>query len=331
MRGDAMRRRQFITLLGGAAGWPLTVNAQQRALPVIGYLDSQSLEVNEEVRREFRQVLKDNGFVDGENVTIEFHFSGYQMERLPELLADLVRRRVAVIIALGGPILVAASKAITTIPVVFMVPEDPVRLGLVDSLARPGRNMTGINFFATELVAKRLGLLRELVPTAQRVAVLVNPAEAVIAETTLREVEPAARALGLQIQIYKASSSAEINVAFAAMAHERPDALFISSGPFFGARRVQLANLASRHAIPAISNSRLHPEAGGLISYGTDRMFRFRQAGIYAGRILKGAKPADLPIVQSTKFELVINAETARMLGISVPPPLLAIADEVIE
>src|SRR5215475_9207922 len=322
MRGDAMRRRQFITLLGGAAGWPLTVNAQQRSLPVIGYIASQTLEVSGEALREFRQGLKDNGFVDGENVAIEYYFSGYQMERLPELLSELIRRRVAVIVANSGPIAVAVSKATTTIPVVFTVPEDPVRLGLVDSLARPGRNMTGINFFATELVAKRLGLLQQLVPTAQRVAVLINPAEAVIANTTLRELEPAARAMGLQIQIYKASSSAEINSAFEAMTRERPDALFISSGPFFGARRVQLANLASRHPIPAISNSRFRPEAGGLISYGTDRMFRFRQAGIYAGRILKGAKPADLPIVQSTKFELVINAETARMLGISVPSAL---------
>src|SRR5215472_3945766 len=200
-----IRRRKFITLVGGgaaAAAWPLAVRAQQRALSVIGYLDSQSLEVSEEARREFRQGLKDNGFIDGENVAIESYFSGYQMERLPELLAELIRRRVAVIVAASGPISVAVSKATTTIPVVFMVPADPVRLGLVDSLARPGGNMTGINFFLAELVAKRLGLLHELVPTAQRVAVLVNPTEAVIAQTTLREVEPAARAMGLRIQIY---------------------------------------------------------------------------------------------------------------------------------
>ena len=326
-----MRRRQFITLLGGAAGWPLTVNAQQRALPVIGYLDGQSLEVNEEVRREFRQVLRDNGFVDGENVAIEFHFSGYQMERLPELLAELIRRRVAVIVAASGPISVAVSKATKTIPVVFLAPEDPVRLGLVDSLARPGRNMTGINFFAAELVGKRLGLLHQLVPMAQRVAVLINPAETVIAETTLREVETAARAMGLQIQIYKASSSAEINAAFAAMAREPPDAMFVSSGPFFAARRVQLVNLASRHAIPTIYSNRPSVEVGGLMSYGTDRLDWYRQAGIYAGRILKGAKPAELPVIQSTKFELVINQQSARMLGLTVPPPLLALADEVIE
>jgi putative ABC transport system substrate-binding protein len=326
-----IRRRDFISLVGSAATWPIATTAQQRALPVIGYIDNQSLEVSEDARRAFRQGLKDNGFVDSENVAIEFRFSGYQMERLPELLAELIRRRVAVIVTAGGPISVAASKATTTIPVVFMIGEDPVGLGLVDSLARPGRNMTGVNFFASELIAKRLGLLHELVPTAQRVAVLINPAEAVIAETTLREVEPAARAKGLQIEIYKASSSVEINAAFAAMAHARPDALLVSNGPFFAARRVQLVNLASRHAIPTIYSNRFSAEVGGLISYGTDRLDWYRQAGIYAGRIVKGAKPADLPVVQSTKFELVINAETARMLGISVPPTLLATADEVIE
>ena len=325
-------RRDFIMLLGAAAAaWPLSAHAQQRSLPVIGYVDSQSLEVSEEARREFRQGLKDNGFVDGENVAIEFYFSGYQMERLPELLAELIRRRVAVIIAASGPISVAVSKATTTIPVVFMAPEDPVRLGLVDSLARPGRNMTGINIFLAELVAKRLGLLHELVPTAQRVAVLVNPTEAVIAETTAREVEPAARAMGLQIQIYEATSSVEINAAFAAMAREPPDVLFVSSGPFFNARRVQLVNLASRHAIPTIYSNRPSAEVGGLMSYGTDQLDWYRHAGIYAGRILKGAKPADLPVLQSTKFELVINRQTARLLGIDVPPALLATADEVIE
>jgi len=311
--------------------WPVAARAQQRALPVIGFLDPQSPDFSEEARRVFRQGLKDKGFVDGENVAIETQFAGYQMERLQGLLAELVRRRVAVIVAASGPISVAASEATTTIPVVFMVPEDPVRLGLVDNLARPGRNMTGINFFNNELVAKRLGLLHELVPTAQRVAVLVNPAEAVIAETLLREVEPAARGMGLQVQLYKASSSTEINAAFAAMARERPDALFVSQGPFFAARRVQLVNLASRHAIPAIYSNRASAEVGGLLSYGTDRLDWYRQAGIYVGRILKGEKAADLPVVQSTKFELVINAETARMLGISVPPGLLAIADEVIE
>jgi putative ABC transport system substrate-binding protein len=325
-------RRKFIATLGGAALWPFAARAQQRALPVIGYLDNQSLEVGEDARREeFRRGLKDNGFIEGDNVAIQYFFSGYRRERLPELLAELVRRRVAVIVAASGPISVAASKATTTIPVVFMVPEDPVRLGLVDSLARPGRNVTGVNFFATETVTKRLGLLHQLVPASQRIGVLLNPAEGVIAETTRREVESSGRAMGLQIQIYRASSSAEIDAAFADMARDRPDALFVSSGPFFGSRRVQLVNLASRHAIPAIYGNRAHPEAGGLISYGTDARFRYRQSGIYAGLILKGAKPEDLPVVQSTKFELVINAQTARMLGIDVPPALYAIADEVIE
>jgi putative ABC transport system substrate-binding protein len=226
-----LTRRQFAVALGGAAAWPIAAHGQQRSLPVIGYFDSASLDINEDGRREFRQGLKDNCFVDGENIAIELYFSGHQMERLPELLAELIRRRVAVIVANSGPIAVAVSKATTTIPVVFTVPEDPVRLGLVDSLARPGRNMTGINFFATELVAKRVGLLRELLPTAQRIAVLVNPAEDVIANTTLREVEPAARAMGLQIQFYKASSSAEISAAFGAMTRERPDACLLAPAP----------------------------------------------------------------------------------------------------
>jgi ABC-type uncharacterized transport system substrate-binding protein len=325
-----IRRREFITLFGGAAAWPLTARAQQPALPVVGYLDAQSVELDER-RRAFRQGLKDNGFVEGENVLTEYRFGGIRLERVPELLDELVRRRVAVIVVTSGPIAVLAAKASMTIPIVFLVPEDPVRLGLVASLARPGGNITGINFFATELVAKRLGLLREMVPGAARVAVLVNPAETVIAETTLREVDPAARAMGLQIQIHKASTSGEINEAFAAIARDRPDALFVSSGPFFGSRRVQLANLASRHAIPAMYANRAYTEAGGLMSYGVDSVDRYRQAGIYAGRILKGAKPADLPVQQSTKFELVINLQTVKLLGIDLPPTLLAAADEVIE
>jgi putative ABC transport system substrate-binding protein len=224
-----------------------------------------------------------------------------------------------------------ARNASTTIPIVFLVPEDPVRLGLVSSLARPGGNMTGINIFLTELVAKRLGLLREMVQGAMRVGVLVNPAETVIAETTLREVDVAARAMGLQIQIYRASTGGEINDAFAAIVRDRPDALFVSSGPYFNSRRVQLANVASRHAIPAIYSNRLNAEAGGLMSYGTDSVDWYREAGIYVSRILKGAKPADMPVMQPTKFELVINLQTARLLGINVPPTLLAVADEVME
>jgi putative ABC transport system substrate-binding protein len=326
-----MRRRDFITLLGSvAAAWPLVAHAQQPALPVIGYLNAQSLET-EERRRAFQQGLKESGYIEGENIAIEYRFAGYQMDRLPELVAELDRRRVAVIVATSGPIAAVAAKATTTTPIVFMVPEDPVRLGLVTSLARPGGNLTGINFFATELVSKRLGLLRELVPGAARVAVLINPVEATIAETTLRDVEAVARAMGLQIQILRASTSGEINAAFAAIARERPDALFVGSGPFFGSRRVQLVNLASRYAIPAMYANRSYAEAGGLMSYGTDAADRYRQAGIYSGRILKGAKPADLPVVQSTKFELVINAETARLLGVTVPQSLNLAADEVIE
>ena len=326
-----MRRRDFITLLGGAAAaWPLAARAQQHAVPVIGYLDSGEL-AQEERRRAFRQGLKDNGIVEGENVVIDSRFGGIQMERVPELLDEFVGRRVTVIVATSGPIALLAAKATTTIPIVFLVPEDPVRLGLVASLARPGGNLTGINFLLTELVAKRLGLLRELVPTAARVGVLVNPAETVIAEITLREVDVAARAMGLRVQIYKASTNDEINEAFVAIGRDRPDALFVASGPYFGARRVQLANLTSRYAIPATYASRLGPEVGGLMSYGVDTTDRYRQAGLYAGRILKGAKPADLPVLQSTKFELVINLQTARLLGIDVPPSLLASAEEVIE
>jgi putative ABC transport system substrate-binding protein len=326
-----MKRRVFITLLAGAAAaWPLAARAQQRALPVVGYLSSQSPERQDDARA-FRQGLRDSGYVEGQNVAIQVHFAGYQMDRLPETLAELVRRQVDVIVATSGPIAVVAAKATTTIPIVFMVPADPVRLGLVTSLARPGGNMTGINFFLAELVAKRLGLLRELVPTATRIAALVNPVEAIITETTLRELEPAGRALGLQIQILRASTIGEIDAAFATIARDRPDALFVASGPFFGARRVQLVNLASRHAIPAAYSNRSSVEAGGLMSYGTDALDRFRQAGVYTGRILRGEKPADLPVVQSTKFELVINTGAASLLGLTIPPGIRAIADDVIE
>jgi putative ABC transport system substrate-binding protein len=297
---------------------------------VVGWLSSQSPEIGD-LLSAFRQGLKDSGYVEGENVTIEYRFAENQMDRLPTLAAELVRRRVAVIVAINRLSTAVAAKATTTIPIVFMVAEDPVRLGFVKSLARPGGNMTGINFFAAELVAKRLELLRELVPTAKRVAVLVNPAEPTIAETTLRDVERAAHALGLQLLIFKAGTVGEINAAFAAIVRERPDALFVSSGPFFANRRVQLVNLASRHAIPATYSSRDTAAVGGLLSYGTNTADRYRQAGVYTGRILKGAKPADLPVVQSTKFELVINAQTATMLGLTVPPLLLTIADEVIE
>ena len=327
-----MRRRTFITLLGGAAtAWPLAARAQQPSMPIIGFLSSQSAEAIADFLRGFHRGLKDSGYVEGENVAIEYRWAENQIDRLPELAAELVRRHVAVIAASGGPASASAAKATASIPVVFMVAEDPVRLGLITSLARPGGNLTGVNFFSAELAAKRLELLRELAPAATRVAVLLNPAETAIAAANLRDVELAARAMGLQIHVLNASTIQEIDAAFATFARERPDALFISSGPFFTSRRVQLAHRATRHSVPAIHGSRLYPEVGGLMSYGASLSDAHRQAGVYTGRILKGAKPADLPVVQSSKFELVINANTARMLGLTVPPTLLSTADEVIE
>jgi putative ABC transport system substrate-binding protein len=325
-----VKRRQFITLLGGAAAMPFAARAQQPAMPVIGLLNPTSPDTIADRLRGFRQGLKDTGYVEGDNVTIVYRWAEGQNDRLPELAADLVRRQVAMIAAFASAAL-AAKAATTTIPIVFVVPEDPVRLGLVTSIARPGGNLTGINIFSGELAAKRLELLRELVPAATRVAVLVNPADAAGAETMVRDVAPAARTLGLQIQVLNASTSREIDAAFATLGRERPDALFVGSDPFFTSRRVQLANLASRHMVPMTSSTREIAEVGGLMSYGSNIPDVWRQAGTYTGRILKGAKPADLPVVQASKFELVINAQTARMLGLTVPPMLLARADEVIE
>jgi putative ABC transport system substrate-binding protein len=330
-----MRRREFITLVGGAAFspvlGPLAARAQQPAMPVIGLINPTSADTFAHRLRAFRQGLKDAGFVEGENVKIEYRWADGQNDRLPELAAELVRLQVAVIAATGGagPGL-AAKAATTTIPIVFMAAEDPVRLGLVTSLGRPGGNLTGINFFGAELIAKRLELLRELVPAATRVAVLVNPTGPTV-ESTLRDVKPAARAMGLQIHILNASTSREIDAAFATLMRERPDALFVGGDPFFNSRRVQLSLQAMRHAVPTAYAQRDYPEAGGLMSYGPNQADTFRQVGAYTGRILKGAKPADLPVVQSNKFDLVINAQTARILGLTVPPTLLARADEVIE
>ena len=327
-----MKRRAFITLLSGAAAWPLGARAQQPAMPVIGVLHSASPEMSVERLRIFRQGLKEVGYVEGENVAIEYRWAENQFGRLPELAADLVRRRVSVIAATGSNLSALAAKdAGTTTPVVFIVSEDPVRLGLVSSLSRPGGNLTGINFLNAELVAKRLELLHELVPGAVRVAVLINPTTVTTTEITLRDLQPAAQAMGLQIYIVRARTSPEINEAFATFARERPDALFVAQDGLFTARRLQLAHLATRHAIPTVYGSRDFAEAGGLMSYGANVVDAYRQVGIYAGRILKGAKPSDLPVVQSTKFDLVINAETARTLGLQVPPMLLARADEVIE
>ena len=325
-------RRELLAALGGAAAWPLAARAQQPAMPVVGLLDQRSPDELADRLRGFRQGLKDSDFVEGQNVAIDYRWAQNKEDRLPELAADLVRRRVAVIAATGGigPTL-AAKAATTTIPVVFIVSDDPVRLGLVASLARPGGNLTGINFFNVELTAKRLELLRELVPATTRVAVLINPANTEYTETTVREVGAAARTIGLQIQVLKASTIGEINAAFATFVRERPDALFVGQDPFFNSRRTQLVHLATRYAVPASYTARDFAEAGGLMSYGANIADAWRQAGSYAGHILKGAKSADLPVVQSSKFELVINHQTATMLGLPVPDKLLATADEVIE
>jgi putative tryptophan/tyrosine transport system substrate-binding protein len=326
-----MRRRHFITLIGGAAvAWPLAARGQQAAMPVIRFLDPTSSDTSQHRLRGFRQGLKDTGYVEGENVTIVYRFADNQIDRVPDLAADLVRRQVAVIVTLASGTL-AAKAATTTTPIVFTTAEDPVRGGLVTSLARPGGNLTGINFFAGELAAKRLGIVREMVPSASRVAVLINPTTGTNSETTLKDVQSAARATGLNVQFLNASTSREINLAFEGFVRERPDAFFVDIDPLFTSRHIQLVNLASRYAIPTMYPLRLFTEAGGLISYGSDLTDAWRRAGIYAGRILKGAKPADLPIEQSIKFELVINAETARMLRLTIPQGLLALADEVIE
>jgi putative ABC transport system substrate-binding protein len=327
-----MRRREFITLLGGAAvAWPLAARAQQPAVPVIGFLHAASADTQADRVRGFRQGLRDTGYVEGETVAIEYRWAESQLDRLPVLAADLVRRQVAVIVAAGGAATPLAAKAATaTIPIVFTFPENPVRFGLVASLSRPGGNATGINFFSAELLAKRLELLREMIPAARRIAVLVNPTDANV-DIMLKDAEATTLALGLQIQVINTSTGRDIDAAFATFARERPDALFVSGGPLFVSRRVQLILLAARHALPASYGSREYAEIGGLMSYGPNQIDAHRLAGVYAGRILKGAKPADLPVVQPSKFELVINHQTARILGLTVPPTLLATADEVIE
>jgi putative ABC transport system substrate-binding protein len=300
-------------------------------MPVIGFLHPTLPDAFPDRLRGFRQGLKETGYIEGENVMILYRFADNQIDRLSAMAGDLATSRVAVITAANSPPALAAKAATTTIPIVFITPEDPVRLGLVTSLAKPGGNLTGINLLSGELAAKRLELLRELVPQAARVAVLVNPANPSTMETTLRDVEAAARAMGLQIQVLRASTSHEIDAAFATLARERSDTLFVSGDPFFTSRRAQLAVLAAHYSIPSTSGTREIAEAGGLMSYGANIPDGWREAGAYVGRILKGVKPADLPVVQASKFELVINSHTARMLGLTVPDKLLAVADAVIE
>jgi putative tryptophan/tyrosine transport system substrate-binding protein len=324
-------RREFIAGLGSAAAWPVVTRAQQRA-PVISVVYGGSAEETIERVRAFRTALGEAGYVDGQNVRVEYHWLEGRYDRLSVLTADLVRRHVALIaMPANTPGAIAAKAATTTIPIVFGVSQDPVKLGLVASLARPGGNATGINFFTNEVITKRLGLLKKLVPNSVRIAVLLDPANASSADSTLRDAQEAASALGLQIRAYNASTSEEINSAFAMLARERPDALFVAPEAFFVTRRVQLANLAARERIPSSYGSRGIVVAGGLMSYGIDSMETWRQVGAYAGQILKGVKPADLPVVQSTKFEFVLNLQTAKLLGIDVPPDVLAIADEVLE
>jgi putative ABC transport system substrate-binding protein len=327
-----VKRRQFITLLGGAAAWPLAARAQQPGLPLVGLVNGRSPEDAARNAAAFRKGLAETGYVEGQNVTLEYHWMEGQYQRLASVMADLVRRRVAVIATPGFTAgALAAKVATTTIPIAFGVGDDPVKLGLVASLARPAGNATGINFFTGEVVAKRLGLLHDLVPKAVRIAALVNPAQAAITESTLRDLPDAARALGLQIVVLNASSSREIEAAFATIVRDRMDALFVAGDGLFLSRRVQFATLAARHGIPAAHNFREEVEAGCLMSYGTSTLEGWRQVGAYTGQILKGAKPADLPVSQMTKLEFVINLQTARALGIEVPNPLQLLADELIE
>jgi putative ABC transport system substrate-binding protein len=326
-----MRRREFITLLGSAASWPLAAHAQQPALPVIGYIGSSSAEVNVKRVSAFRKGLGDTGFVEGRNVTIEFRWAQGREERMPDLVADLIRRGVAVIATPANTAGALAAKAATsTIPIVFGAGGDPVELGLVDSMNRPGGNVTGVDILNVELTAKRLGLLRELAPRASRLAALTNPAS-VMSDGIVRNVQASTSTLGLPVDILRASSEGGIDAAFAELARNPGAALLVSVDPFFFTRRVQVTALAARHAIPTIYYSREFADVGGLISYGTDIENVCELTGVYTGRILKGEKPADLPVAQPTKFEMVINLKAAKALGLDVPDRLLALADEVIE
>jgi len=327
-----VRRRDFITVLGGvAAAWPVAVRAQQSALPIVGFVSGSSREMGSERAAAFRRGLGESGFVEGQNVAVEYHWLDGRYDQLPSLMSDLVRRSVAVIVAANSTASLAAKAATATIPIVFGVGDDPVKLGLVASLARPGGNATGVNFQAQAISTKQLGLLRELIPKAAHIAVLVNPANAPAAEAALRDLPDAARTLGLQIQVLRASTSREVEAAFADPVREKVDALFIPSEAFLVSRCSQIATLAVHYSIPTFLGTREFVEAGGFMSYGPNVLDIYRQLGDYTGRILKGAKPADLPVEQLSKFEFLINLQTARLLGIDVPPSLLVAADEVIE
>jgi len=323
-----MRRRDFLPLIGSVAAWPLAAHAQP--IPMVGFLDAGSPTERTQQVAAFRKGLAESGYQDGRNVSIEFRWAEGQYGRFAELAIDLVRRGVSVIVVPGsGAGALAAKTATTTIPIVFGSAGDPVKEGLVSSLNRPGGNLTGVNFFTAELIAKRMQLLRQVALSANRIALLINPSDSESYQSTLSEVRAAAG--GLQILTFDVTTARDIDEAFDSMGQEKADALFVSPGSFFNARRVQLAILAARHAIPAVYSVRAYPEVGGLMSYGTDILDAFRQVGVYTARILKGAKPADLPVLQSTKFELVINMSTARALGLAIPADVLSIADEVIE
>jgi putative ABC transport system substrate-binding protein len=324
-----MRRREFVSLFGGAAAaWPVAAIAQRNAVPVIAYLDVAE---QPQVLAAFYRGLADHGYFAGQNATIEFRSNAGRYDRFPELLSELVRREVAVIATINTPAALAAKTATTTIPIVFLTASDPVRLGLVANLSRPGGNVTGVSFFSAELAAKRLAFLHELVPAATRVGVLVNPTDATRADTTITDVAAAARMLGLEIVVLNAATRGEIDVAFETLARDRIEALFVAPDVFFNIRRVQLATLAARYRVPTTYAVREFADVGGLLTYGASISDAVRQVGVYTGRILKGEKPADLPVVQPSRFELVINAQTAKAIGLSVPDKLLVAADEVIE